>query len=200
MLRILLFSWFCIFTTYVSRAQAPSLKNVSIFKVDSIQSLITKAATVGDLGSGASPASKLWVLAFLSPECPLCKNYSKSLEGFNKNDDYPVDWIGVVPGKYTEETVKSFHEEYMPDWPLIRDTTLEISKYTGATVTPEVIVIDKSTGVVVYKGAIDDWVVSLGKTRNTVKQHYLDIAINNYVHKKPAIPYTEAVGCLINDF
>ncbi len=56
--------------------------------------------------------------------------------------------------------------------------------YLQGKVTPEVLVIDNKNGRLLYKGAIDDWLVSLGKTRNHISNYYLDVALNNFINHK----------------
>jgi thiol-disulfide isomerase/thioredoxin len=145
-------------------------------------------------------SKELLVIAFLSPECPLCKNYSGKLVSLNNKYSKEADFIGIIPGSFDREEVLEFQKEYMPSFKLVKDTSLKLTNYLEGEITPEVMVINIKTGVLIYKGAIDDWVVSLGKTRNRISNFYLDMAINNFLNDKPAIPFTKAVGCLINDF
>jgi thiol-disulfide isomerase/thioredoxin len=140
------------------------------------------------------------VIAFLSPECPLCKNYSSKLISLKNKYVNEADFLGIIPGSFDADEVVEFQKEYMPSWQIVKDTSLQLTQYLEGEVTPEVIVINSKSGRLVYKGAIDDWVVSLGKTKNRVSNFYLDVAINNFLNDKPAIPFTRPVGCLINDF
>lgn len=140
------------------------------------------------------------VIAFLSPDCPICKNYSAKLVKLRDKYITRADFIGIIPGSFDANDVIEFHKKYLPSWKLFRDKSLHLTHYLDGTVTPEVLVINIKTGTLIYKGAIDDWVVSLGKTRNHISNFYLDIALNNFLNDKPAIPFTKPVGCLINDF
>jgi thiol-disulfide isomerase/thioredoxin len=146
------------------------------------------------------PSKKLLVISFLSPECPLCKNYSVKLVSLKKKYLKEADFIGIIPGSFDNEEVIEFQKEYMPSFKLVKDTSLKLTNYLEGEITPEFMVINIKTGMLIYTGAIDDWVVSLGKTRNRISNFYLDMAINNFLNDKPAIPFTKAVGCLINDF
>ncbi len=142
----------------------------------------------------------LLVIAFLSPECPLCKNYSTKLVSLKNKYSKKVDFIGIIPGSFEQKDVIEFQKNYMPSWQLVRDSSLHLTNYLGGKVTPEVLVIDNKNGHLIYKGAIDNWLVSLGKPRNKVTNYYLDVALNNFINNKPSIPFTKPVGCLINDF
>ncbi len=148
------------------------------------------------------PASskQIRVIALLSPECPLCKNYSVKLISLKNKFEKTVNFIGIIPGSFDAKDVAEFQKQYMPSWEILRDTSLKLTHYLEGKVTPEVIVIDNKNGRLIYKGAIDDWLVSLGKTKNHISNYYLEVALNNFFNDKPAIPFTEPVGCLINDF
>ena len=145
-------------------------------------------------------SKKILVIAFLSPECPLCKNYSSKLVSIKKKYKLSTDFIGIIPGSFDGSEIAEFQKNYMPSWKLLRDTSLRLTHYLEGKVTPEVLVIDAKYGHLIYKGAIDDWLVSLGKTRNHISKYYLDIALNNFINDRPSIPFTKPVGCLINDF
>jgi hypothetical protein len=69
-----------------------------------------------------------------------------------------------------------------------------------ATVTPEAILMDEN-GQVVYRGAIDDWVVELGKKKLKATNEYLRQAVFQYLHQQPvAIKRVVPKGCLINEY
>src|SRR5258706_15183797 len=56
---------------------------------------------------------KLQVLVSLSPECPLCKNYSVSLNALQKKYASAVQVTGIVAGKaYSAAEVKEYMEKY----------------------------------------------------------------------------------------
>jgi thiol-disulfide isomerase/thioredoxin len=169
-----------------------------VFDKDSITSFSLQLPD----GSGThlSPSKELLVIAFLSPECPLCKNYSVKLVSLKKKYLKEADFIGIIPGSFDNGEVIEFQKEYMPSFKLVKDSSLKLTNYLKGEVTPEVMVINLKNGALIYKGAIDDWVVSLGKTRNRISNFYLDVAINNFLNDKPSIPFTKPVGCLINDF
>jgi thiol-disulfide isomerase/thioredoxin len=170
-----------------------------VFDKDSITSFSLQLPNGTDTHL-SSPSKELLVIAFLSPECPLCKNYSSKLISLKNKYVNEADFLGIIPGSFDADEVVEFQKEYMPSWQIVKDTSLQLTQYLEGEVTPEVIVINSKSGRLVYKGAIDDWVVSLGKTKNRVSNFYLDVAINNFLNDKPAIPFTRPVGCLINDF
>jgi hypothetical protein len=80
----------------------------------------------------------------------------------------------------------------------IRDSTLALAKFVGATVTPEAVVY--AGGRVVYRGRIDDRYVDLGLERPAATTHDLADALAAVLAGKPVLhPTTQAVGCFIAD-
>ncbi|HET7897019.1 MAG TPA: redoxin family protein, partial [Flavisolibacter sp.] len=123
-------------------------------------------------------SATLQVFVFLSPECPLCKNYSLVLNTLQKKFGKKVQFAGIVPGRtYTDEDVQQFVKDYKVQFPVYIDLQKELSNYVKATTTPEVVLLNKSGGLV-YRGAIDDWVQALGQNKAKPKQRYLEDAIS----------------------
>jgi hypothetical protein len=80
----------------------------------------------------------------------------------------------------------------------IRDSTLALAKFVGATVTPEAVVY--AGGRVAYRGRIDDRYVDLGLERPAATTHDLADALAAVLAGKPVLhPTTQAVGCFIAD-
>ena len=145
--------------------------------------------------------TELTAFVFLSPECPICKNYSKILNELNDQWKQQVSFVGIVPGKsYSRKDINSFIKSYSISFPLYTDQSFALSKKLEATTTPEVILIDKN-GMIVYRGAIDNWFVDLGKNRSKATSNYLDNAISQSLNGQTVVIHsTKPVGCLINDF
>ncbi len=143
----------------------------------------------------------LSLFVFLSPECPLCQNYTKTLNQLSEQFREKLKVVGVVPGSaYSETEVAAFAKKYHTVFSIGIDKEQLLTKYLAATITPQVVLID-SMGNLVYKGAIDDWVFGLGKKRERVTMHYLADAITQYLQLMPVkIKRTKAYGCKINDF
>jgi thiol-disulfide isomerase/thioredoxin len=151
--------------------------------------------------SPAKQTKKITAFVFLSPECPLCRNYAAVLNALDSLYKKEVDIIGIFPGKaYTAAAYASYKEKYKVHFTLATDTAGVLVKELKATVTPEVFLMSKE-GKVVYSGAIDDWATSLGKHRAAATRHYLQDAIVACLRQQPvAVPSVKAVGCLINDY
>ncbi|PKK38247.1 hypothetical protein BWI96_00160 [Siphonobacter sp. SORGH_AS_0500] len=147
------------------------------------------------LGDFHSPAR---VIVFLSPECPLCQQYSRKLTQLAQRKDLSV--IGVFPGRaYDRADYEQFKRKYSIDFTLLTDANRSLVRALGATTTPEAFLID-GQGQVLYRGAIDDWVTALGKTRPQARHHYLASAIDAFFAHQPILPVqVSPIGCLIND-
>ena len=79
-----------------------------------------------------------------------------------------------------------------------RDPQLALVRFTGATVTPEAVVVADAR--VAYRGRIDNRYVELGRERPAATERDLFDALSAIVAGKPA-PHkaTPAVGCFIAD-
>lgn len=193
LLAIILFAW----GFEKVSAQPFSYSYFDRDSIASFQLLSTKGRTLDYKNS-----NKLSCFIFLSPECPLCKNYAPLINELQKKHAITVSFYLIVPGmSYSMGEIKSFSKEYLKNAVVYRDATFDLSRYLQATVTPEVVLIESERGRPVYRGALDNWVVSLGKQRKGATEHYLSDAIESYLHHRfPAVAFKEPVGCLINDF
>ena len=166
---------------------------VNSFKLTDVQqrkeSSITTAAT------------KLLLFVFVSPECPLCQNYTKVLNEMQGRYKDDVQVYAIVQGNsFKLETISSFQKKYQTSFPFFIDDKMELTKYLQATVTPQVILLNKSMQQL-YSGAIDDWAVSVGKKRLVASEHYAVNAIEQSLHNSPVLlAKTKPVGCKINDY
>jgi len=145
--------------------------------------------------------SPLTLFVLLSPECPLCKNYSAVLNKIKVQFSTELGVYGIVPGKaYSIKDVNEFVKDYKINFPIYIDSKKELTTYMGGKVTPEVILMTKQ-GDVIYRGAIDDWVSDLGKKKLIVSNEYLKTAIIEYLQNQTvSIKSVEPKGCLINEF
>jgi thiol-disulfide isomerase/thioredoxin len=144
---------------------------------------------------------KLQVVVFLSTECPLCRNYTLTLNQLYKQYGDRVQFTGIVPGKaYTAADVKAFRDKYKVTWPIYIDTGKTISTILQAKVTPEAYLV-RGPKKVYYHGSIDNWIKELGGASARATVFYLRDAIDETLADKPVhVPYNKPVGCLINDY
>jgi thiol-disulfide isomerase/thioredoxin len=160
-----------------------------------------KLTAVGKKRKEVFFSSPLSVFVLLSPECPLCKNYSTVLNKINGQFSGDLSVYGIVPGKaYSAKEISKFIKDYKINFPVYVDSKKELTTYIKGTVTPEAILMDQQ-GEVIYRGAIDDWVSDLGKKKLVVSNEYLKTAIKQYLQNQTvSIKSVEPIGCLINEF
>ncbi len=151
--------------------------------------------TIIDLAAFADDPT---VFVFLSPECPLCRNYSvKIKELIEQHESDSLRFVGVVGGTYYPKLeIKHFLRKYELDLPVLLDPEFKLVNALGATITPEVFFTEGEK--IIYQGAIDDWAISLGQKKLKVQQDYLHDAIVAHQSRQPVDPKkTKAVGCFI---
>ena len=145
-------------------------------------------------------AQRLEVVLFLAESCPICKSITAELRTLDADyADSLVCFTAYFPSKSsTAESRLRFARKYNLKFPLHADSTLGAAKEYNARVTPEVVLMDKTSNRIIYRGMVDDSFASVGKRRTIVKNHYLRDAINATLTKN-SIPITETdpVGCLI---
>lgn len=141
------------------------------------------------------------LIIFLSPECPLSVNYTLALNEIKSNFGSRLSMVGIISGKtYSLKDVKKFSKDYKLLFALLIDREMNVSRQVKATVTPEVLLYNEF-GEIKYRGAIDDWAVSLGKKKQKASNLYLHNAIQqSLLGEEITLKKTNPVGCLINDY
>lgn len=139
------------------------------------------------------------IFYFLAPECPLSQNYTKEINELNeKYKDRGVRSFAVFSGNiYSDEEMNNYVSEYDIQIEGLKDDNYFLAKHFGATITPEVFLINSSEEVI-YSGKIDNWIESLGVKRQVVTKFYLLDALKNLLNNEEVlIKKTEAVGCVL---
>ncbi|SFV28502.1 redoxin family protein [Thermoflavifilum thermophilum] len=145
---------------------------------------------------------KFDLFIFLSPECPLCQNYTLTLNNlYIRFQGNPIAWVGIIPGKgFSRQQMIDFVGRFHIRFPVYVDSDMQLTHLLGATITPQVILLNRK-GEQLYSGAIDNWAVSLGQQRTIITAHYLQDALSSCLRGLPlTITHTQPVGCYINDF
>jgi len=149
-----------------------------------------------------APGAKAVVFVFTTTDCPISNRYAPEIRRIvEQYGPRGVVFRLVYPGP--NETPAAIREHmaafsYNGAADALRDPTLALVKYVGATITPEAAVY--AGGRVVYRGRIDDRYVDLGVERPAARTHDLADAIAAAVAGKPvAHATTQAVGCFIAD-
>jgi thiol-disulfide isomerase/thioredoxin len=145
------------------------------------------------------PQGKAVVYLFLSPECPLCKNYAPVLQTLQNK--YPeIQFYGIISGRtFTRADVADYARDYKISFPILMDSDKQVAGYLNATVTPEALLVGNN-GKEYYRGLIDDWVTGLGTKRAKVTRKYLDQAIGNLLAGSELVAATKPIGCLISNY
>ena len=147
------------------------------------------------------PRMKAAVLVFVTNDCPITNSYFPELNRIVA--DYAARKIAFY-AVYTDATVsipgiRRHAHDFGLHIPLIRDTTHDLVHRVGATVTPEVAVLEGG-GKLVYLGPIDDLYVDFGKRRLAPTQRYLRQALDAVLSGKPvAISKAHPIGCFISE-
>lgn len=134
---------------------------------------------------------------FLSPECPLCQNYTLTINKLQKS--FPdLNMIAVFPGKtYSRNHISGFFDKYNLHINSIIDKDYFLSNKLKAEITPQVFLLDKNLNLI-YEGAIDNWAPELGKKRDIITEHYLRDALRQRKDGEEInTNRTRAVGCKI---
>jgi peroxiredoxin len=139
------------------------------------------------------------VFIFLSPECPLCRNYSlriNELQHEFENDT--LHFIGVVAGNfYPKQEINEYLVKHRMRLTVLLDPSFELTRALQASITPEVFVSVRGN-TVAYSGAIDNWAIDLGQKRIETSEHYLRNALISLQQNEPVNPAkTKAIGCFI---
>lgn len=140
------------------------------------------------------------VFIFMSPECPLSENYTKTIKDLSAQfAEKDIGFYFVFPGKfYPRPQIEVFIKRYqLPEQKIIYDPDYLFQKYFSATITPEVFLTDV-TGTILYEGAIDNWAITLGNLRQVITEHYLaDAIVSVLKNENIKTKKTRAVGCII---
>ncbi|UKJ05889.1 thioredoxin family protein [Solitalea lacus] len=146
-------------------------------------------------------SAKGFIVVFTCNHCPYAKAYEARIIELDKkfaSKGYPV--IAINPNDATAYPEDSFDNmkkrstEKKYTFPYLLDDSQAIARAYGATKTPHVFVLSKTSGggIVEYIGAIDN--DTEGSDESKVK--YVENAVNALLtNKKPETTLTKAVGC-----
>ena len=139
------------------------------------------------------------VFIFIMPDCPVSQGYVPEMNRIA--DGYAARGIAffAVQADVTASlaTVRAHVAEFGYHFPVLLDPRQQLVRRTGATTTPEAIVIT-SAGSVLYQGRIDNRIASLGVTRPQATEFDLRNALDAVLAGRPIVhPRTTAYGCLI---
>lgn len=148
----------------------------------------------------ADSSTKAVTLIFVADTCPVANAFQPSLAAFHKAyADQGVACVQVhCSSLVTADEVKKHVVDFGITMPVVFDPKQKLGRLTGAKVTPEAIVIDR-TGTVRYRGAINNLYAGYGKKRRVATAHYLQDAVDAVLAGDTVkTPTTKPVGCFIH--
>lgn len=135
---------------------------------------------------------------FLGTTCPVSNTSLQELNRIHSTLPKGVELYGVLsdPNVTRQAAIKHF-AEYQATFPMLFDGSQLLREALQPTHVPEAFVVSPE-GEVLYRGAIDNAYVALGRRRATVDQRYLQDALR-FVTTGKVLPVrqTQPVGCLI---
>jgi hypothetical protein len=154
----------------------------------------------GGLLRPLEPAAAANVLIFTATDCPVSNGYAPEIQRVCAA--YATRGVQCMliyeDVDATAGAVRAHMTEYRYDkLPAAVDTGGAVASRVGATVTPEVAVIDRA-GAVRYRGRIDNRYEAIGRPRQVVTAHDLTGALDAVLSGRAvAAPVTPAIGCYI---
>jgi thiol-disulfide isomerase/thioredoxin len=146
------------------------------------------------------PKGLVQVLFYIMTDCPISNFYAPEIQRICAEYANKGAGCSLVYEDVSAEipAVRKHLEEYRyRGIPALVDTDRKAARRAGATVTPEVAVVDRD-GKIRYHGRIDDFYAGLGKPRRQATTHELRDALDAVLAGKPvAVPEAKAVGCYI---
>lgn len=146
------------------------------------------------------PDGKASVLFFITSDCPISNSYAPEIQRICSEygpQGVSCDLVYVDPSLSKADIQKHLNDFGYAGVPAILDASHTLVKATGATITPEAVVVAPS-GKALYRGRIDNVWAALGKRRTEATEHDLRKALDEIVNGKPvAVAKTQAIGCYI---
>jgi thiol-disulfide isomerase/thioredoxin len=140
------------------------------------------------------------VLFFVTQDCPISNAYSPELARLNKeygSEKFDLILVYVDPDVSISEIHTHVKEYGLSAFTAVWDKTHDLVRATGATVTPEaVVVLPDST--ITYRGRIDNMYPALGQRRRVITEKDLRNALNSIIKNKAVqTTRTHPIGCFI---
>ena len=143
---------------------------------------------------------KASVLFFVTQDCPISNAYSPELARLNKDYEskgFDLMLVYVDPDVSLGEIQKHRKEYGLSEFTAMWDKTHDLVRATGASVTPEVVVV-LPNGAISYRGRIDNMYPALGQRRRVITEKDLRNALDSIIENQTVkLARTNAVGCYI---
>lgn len=141
----------------------------------------------------------LFAYIFLAEGCPICQSITPALNSIQKEfEGKGLKIIGLFPSAISSDSSRqAFADKFKIGFQLVHDREGHYVQKFGASITPEVILLDASKQNIVYRGLVDDSFAALGKRRRVSKNQYLKNAIQIYLTTFESSEFTHPIGCKI---
>lgn len=139
------------------------------------------------------------VLFYVTTDCPLSNGYAPEMNRIEEAYTPRGVRFYAVQGDSTisDADVRQHAHDYSYRFPVLLDPQQILAHYTGATVTPEAVVLSHD-GAVLYLGRIDNRVEDFGKVRIQATEFDLRDALDAILAGRPVShSHTRALGCAI---
>src|SRR5262245_27493494 len=141
------------------------------------------------------------VFFFVVADCPVANYYTSEINAIIKDHaGKPVRFFVVhVDPDLTPAAARAHAKEYGITCPVLIDAKHDLVKATGATITPEAVILTPG-GKIAYRGRIDDRYVELGKRRIAPTRRDVRDALAALLAGRPVKePRNRAIGCPVPD-
>lgn len=147
----------------------------------------------------ADAGQKATILFFVMHDCPLANTCAPEISRIAT--EYATrgvrSFVVYVEESLSAKAARKHAGEYGFGCPALLDCGQKLMKFTGATVSPEAVVLGPDNRVL-YRGRIDDRLVEFGKRRVTPTRRDLREALDEVLAGQPvSTPVTKAVGCYL---
>jgi len=128
------------------------------------------------------------VYVFVAEECPISIYMAR-----------PLREAAKAHGTSTATTANEFLTKYqLANWEARLDPMHALTNQLGATVTPEVVIVDRNTRKVYYRGRVSNAYSAPGKMRHGERTNELRTMLRRLEEgHTPSAPWPAAVGCFI---
>ena len=152
--------------------------------------------------ASGQPGLRATAYIFTTTDCPVANRYAPDIQQLHREfaaRGIRFRLVYVNPRESASE-VRAHARKFGYQMEIVRDTTHDLVKRFGITVTPEAAVTD-ADGTLLYRGRIDDRYIDIGLDRPRATRHELQDALQAVVEGKPVpAAATPAVGCFVSDF
>jgi len=157
-------------------------------------------ATMLKMNNLPVPVRRYVVLFAVNNECPLSRQYAGTIASVVR-DYAPAGFEFIMLAVNNDSLAPLFRNQAMHH---LTDRDGRIAAAWAIRKVPSALIAETGhygMSGVVYRGAIDDWAIALGKHRKEVNNHYLRSALDALIQgKQPSPAFTKAIGCYTEEF